>query len=269
MTLIELCEPLMQYMCRVNRSAHKGLPMDPAQVRADVRQLMQEIATKAQRAGMSENFERTRKALHTFIDATVMGVGGLLGTQWKAMRLEPESAMQDFFDQVEKALGDPDDDATERLAVYYHCIGLGLVGPHAEDTEALRRMMAKMQARLRGRMDVDPAARICPEAYEALNTSNLIEPPARSMIPMVIALVGTVIVLAVANVLFFRHASSDLSSALTDIASSTAGKPAAASQTPAAQPAPATQSAPTTQAASATQNTPAPTGTPAPGSDKK
>jgi type VI protein secretion system component VasF len=223
MTLIELCEPLMQYMCRVNRSAHKGLPMDPAQVRADVRQMMQEIATKAQRAGMAENFEKTRKALHTFIDATVMGVGGLLGQQWKAMRLEPEGALQEFFAQVEAALGDPDDDATERLAVYYHCIGLGIAGQGPEDTEGLRRMMAKMQARLRGRMEVDPSARICPEAYESLNTANLIEPPARSMAPMAIALVGTVIVLAVANLLFFRHSSADLSTALQEISGSTRG----------------------------------------------
>ncbi len=221
MTLIELCEPLMQFMCRVNRSAHKGLPMDPAQVRADVRQMLQEIATKAQRAGMSENFEKSRKAIHTFIDATVIGVGGLLGQQWKAMRLEPEGALQDFFAQVEAALGDPTDEATDRLAVYYHCIGLGMAGATTEDTESLRRMMAKMQARLRGRMDVDPSARICPEAYECLNTANLIEPPARSLAPMAIALVGTVVVLAVANVLFFRHSSADLSTALKDIAGTT------------------------------------------------
>lgn len=224
MAMIELCEPLLQYLCRVNRSARKGLPMDTAQVRGDVKQLLSELQTKAQKADEGEQATRIKRPLHWLIDAVVIGAGGPTGAQWKNMRLEPEDdGGESFFAEVEKDLADPGDAATERLAVYYHCIGLGFVGKHAEDTDMLRRVMAKMQARLRGTVEVDKTARMCPEAYEKVNTANLIEPPSRSMVPIVIALVGTLLVLAAANVFFYRSSSQELSRALTDITGSLGG----------------------------------------------
>ena len=47
MNLQELCEPLFQYMCRLNRSARKGGAYDMGQVRTETKGLLDEIKTRA------------------------------------------------------------------------------------------------------------------------------------------------------------------------------------------------------------------------------
>ena len=43
MTLLELCEPLFQYVCRLNRSARKGATPDEETVRADLQKILADI----------------------------------------------------------------------------------------------------------------------------------------------------------------------------------------------------------------------------------
>ena len=47
MTLLELCEPLFQYVCRLNRSARKGGSYEPTRVRAEIDALFEEAKAKA------------------------------------------------------------------------------------------------------------------------------------------------------------------------------------------------------------------------------
>ena len=39
MTLLELCEPLFQYMCRLNRLARSGSALEMDQVRNDIKKI--------------------------------------------------------------------------------------------------------------------------------------------------------------------------------------------------------------------------------------
>src|SRR3954451_8324201 len=47
MTPLDLCEPLFQYVCRVNRSARKNIVYDIEQVRSEIRALLEDIRIKS------------------------------------------------------------------------------------------------------------------------------------------------------------------------------------------------------------------------------
>jgi type VI protein secretion system component VasF len=134
-----------------------------------------------------------------------------------------------FWDLLEDALKDPSDGATQRLAVFYVCIGLGFTGLYTGQPDYIRRKMLEISARLRGQIDADQAARICPDSYENVDSRNLTQPPNRSVTGLVIALVALTCVLLVAYVQMFRHASQQLSGSLTTIQKTheNAGKPGA------------------------------------------
>jgi hypothetical protein len=77
--------------------------------------------------------------------------------------------------------------------------------------------MMEIFARLRGRLDADAAARLCPESYQNVNTADLIQPPGRSLVMIAIALVGLVVVLFATNAYLYRSSSSELRESLTEI----------------------------------------------------
>ena len=46
-----------------------------------------------------------------------------------------------FFDLLDETLNDPSDEATERLKIFYTCLGLGFSGWYAGQSEYLRGKM--------------------------------------------------------------------------------------------------------------------------------
>jgi type VI secretion system protein ImpK len=139
--------------------------------------------------------------------------------QWRDIAQERNELAGDekFFDLLEETLKDKSEAATERLGVFYTCLGLGFTGWYNGQPEYLRKKMSEILSRMRGRMDADGAGRFCPEAYEHVNTSDLIEPPGRSLVGIAIALVGLAVVLFVANIVMYRSSSTRLNEALTTI----------------------------------------------------
>jgi type IV/VI secretion system ImpK/VasF family protein len=219
MTLLELCEPLFQLVCRTNRSVRKNVAVDAAGLRAEIKQLMKEMREKASRERLTDQFEKIELALIYFMDSMILENGGALAKGWDAIQKERGKMVGDdqFWDLLDETLADTTEAATERLTVFYHCVGLGFTGAYNGQNDVLKRYMSKMQARVRSAMDVDQSARLSPEAYEHVNTANLITPAGRSMVPIIIALVGTVLVMLAANVYFFKKSSSDLAQAIKTI----------------------------------------------------
>ena len=69
MTLLELCEPLFQYACRINQRATLGDHPDPVQVEADVEGILTSMRNKASKtAGLIEQYKRVELPLIFFID---------------------------------------------------------------------------------------------------------------------------------------------------------------------------------------------------------
>jgi type VI protein secretion system component VasF len=133
-----------------------------------------------------------------------------------------------FFDLLDETLADPSQGATERLSVFYTCIGLGFTGWYTGQPEFLRKKQMEIAARIRSMMEVDEASRICPEAYENVDTSDLIQPPGAKLMWISVCLIGMAVVIVVADFFLFRTTASDLLAAIQKINDHEATAPTAA-----------------------------------------
>lgn len=221
MTLAEACEPLFQYVCRLNRSARKGAAMDMAPVRAEIKAALADCKSRAAAVlkGTPGEWEKAEVVLLYFIDFMVKASRLPWARDWKELAHERGllAGDEDFFDELDKTLQDPSDAATERLGVFYTCTGLGFTGWFAGDPAKLRQYMAQMASRLRGTMDADRAAKICPEAYENINTADLVEPPSRKIVAVVIVLIGLGVTVAATNIVLLQAKKRQMRQALDTI----------------------------------------------------
>lgn len=222
MTLLELCEPLFQYVSRLNRSARKGGHHEYNHVRAEIKALFEEMKSKsAADANLLAQYEKIEEVLVFFVDSMIAESGLPFSRDWHQNRLAYENKElagdEKFFDLLEETLNDSSKAATERLAVFYTCIGLGFTGFYAGQPDYLRRKMLDCKSRIRDMMDMDEFARICPQTYEHTDTRDFVEPPGKKLLGIAIALVGLIVVLFVANLFLFKSASKKLGESLDNI----------------------------------------------------
>jgi type VI secretion system protein ImpK len=218
MTLVEVCEPLLQYVCRLNRVGRKGGRVDYATVRMELKAIFADMKAKADAAGgLAGPYMEVEQVLVFFTDSMILN--SKLPPGWKPLSHERgELGFEEkFWDLLEDTLKDPGESATQRLAVFYTCIGLGFTGLYTGQPDYIRRKMLEISARLRGMIDADQAARICPESYENVDTRNLTQPPNRSVMGLVIVLVVMVGVLLVAYVQLFKDSSRRLGESLDEV----------------------------------------------------
>jgi type VI protein secretion system component VasF len=227
MTLLELSEPLFQYICRLSRSARKGVRVDPGTVRNEVKAILGDMRSRAMadRALVSQ-FEKIELVYLFFVDFMVRECLGTAAKSWPELAAERKELAGDerFFDMLDETLKEPGDAAAERLVIYYVCIGLGFTGWYTGQPEYLRKKMLEISSRIRHLMDSDQIAKICPEAYENVNTANLVEPPGRRLVGVGIVVVGLLFVVFAANIALYYHSKSQLTSALDAIAGAVRGK---------------------------------------------
>jgi type IV/VI secretion system ImpK/VasF family protein len=220
MTLLELCDPLFQYICRFNRSARKGGHHDLHQVRQEVKAMLAEMKGKAaSQPGMSTQFEKIDIVLMFFVDFMIKSSPISNAGEWQELAFERKELAGDekFFDLLEETLADRSEQANERLSIFYTCMGLGFTGWYTGQPEYLRKKMLECSTRIRGLIDTDQSSRICPESYENVDTSDLVQPPSASLVGIGIALLGLIIVLFIANAYMYRSSSSELTKALDGI----------------------------------------------------
>jgi type IV/VI secretion system ImpK/VasF family protein len=220
-TLVECCEPLFQFVCRLNRSARKGVSPDAAQVKTEAKQVLAECKTRATKEGKQEGFDKVEIILVYFLDSMIRSSALPFARQWQDLAAErgQMAGDEDFFDQLDTTLRDNSEQATERLAVFYTCIGLGFVGWYAGQPEVLKKKMLELSSRLRGQMDADRAARICPEAYERVNTSDLVQPPARKVVGVGIVLIGLALTMFAANIALYLDRQGSMKASLREVLS--------------------------------------------------
>ena len=229
MTLLELSEPLFQYMCRMSRSARKGVRVEPATVRNEVKAILGDMRSRAMadRALVSQ-YEKIELVYLFFVDFMVRDCLGPAAKGWQELAAERKELAGDerFFDMLDETLKEPGEAAAERLVIYYVCIGLGFTGWYTGQPEFLRKKMLEISSRIRHVMDADQVARICPEAYENVNTSNLVEPPGRRLVGVGIVVVGLLLVVFAANVSLYLHSKRRMTAALDQIVETVRGTPA-------------------------------------------
>lgn len=218
MTLVEVCEPLFQHLCQLNYSCRKGAKYDFMQARKDIEDLLSEIKTKTQSdAGLVGLYDdRMELALIFFVDNFISTSSLPFNHEWSDNRIAYERSPAvmtgdaDFFHYFDAVLADKSEGATQKLAVYYTCVGLGMTGEYSDRPEVLRRKMLEASRRLNNVMDTKVSARICPDADEHINTDNLIPPPVKSPVVMTIALVGLVVTFFIAFGVLYQNTVKQL-----------------------------------------------------------
>jgi type IV/VI secretion system ImpK/VasF family protein len=232
MTLVELCEPLFQHVCRLNRGARKGVSPDAAQARAEIKAIFADLRSRASsEPGLSEAYGRIEIVVMYFADSMIRESRLAFARDWQELAREQGKAAGDeeFFDELDRTLAEPDSDsARQRLTVFYTCMGLGFTGWYTGNHEHLRKKMNELASRLLGTIDADKAARVCPEAYESVNTADLVEPPSRKLLGVGILFGGLALAVFAANAVLYLENKGVLTRAVSEVArQAETGRPAA------------------------------------------
>jgi type IV/VI secretion system ImpK/VasF family protein len=215
MKLLELTEPLFQCICRLNRMARMAASIDYDTARAEIVELLARMAERStQDHRLAEQYERVEPALVYFVDSIIAESKLPFAAEWHAHRLAFErgelAGDEVFFILLEETLEEKGDEAAERLAVYYTCLGLGFRGWLAGQPEKLRRTMASVAVRIRSQIESSSSSRLCPAAYAHTNHANLPLPVAPRLIGLAIVAVGLLLVVGIANIRMYNTAAGVL-----------------------------------------------------------
>jgi hypothetical protein len=239
--LLQLCEPLFHYVCFLNRSARKGGGVfDQSYVKGELRQIFADMKSGAAAdPHLASQYEKVELPLLFFVDAMVKYSKLPFALDWEDLAYERNELAGEskFFELLDRTLAERSEPAAERLAVYYTCLGLGFTGAYTGNAVDLRKKMLEISSRIRGLVDLNTQGRVCPEAYEHVDTRNLIEPPARSLGGIAIALVGLVVVLLVTNYVLYKQNTEDLAESLKRISAADPSQAQAGPQPPGTGPA--------------------------------
>ena len=220
MTLLELCEPLFQYMCRINRLARSGSALEMDQVRNDIKKIFEAMKAESLNiAALTSQYEKIELPLLFFVDFTIKESKLIFAYDWYELGRERNELAGDekFFDLLDENLEDTSDAATERLVIFYTCIGLGFTGVYTGQPESIKRLMSKISARISGMIDADEKSFICPEAYENIDTRDFVEPPSTRLVGIGITLIGLIVVWSIAYFCLLKWTLDDVSNSLDTI----------------------------------------------------
>ncbi len=222
MKLLELYEDLFQYICRLNRVARTPAQPEYARVRSEIKDLVEQVLRNAATdVRLLNQAKRLELPMIFFIDYLVCTSRLKFAVQWAENRLAKErnelAGDERFFDLLEEDLKDTSEEAAERLAIYYVCLGLGFMGMYQGQPEQLRRYMEQIFPRVRQWIDSDPRTKISEEAYRFTDTRVLTEPPSNKIILVAIAFVFLSLSVMVAFYALYANSVSELKVSVTRI----------------------------------------------------
>jgi type IV/VI secretion system ImpK/VasF family protein len=222
MKLLELYEELFQYLCRMNRVARTQAHPEFARVRVEIKDLLEKVTRAAAADGrLSNQVRKLELPMLFFVDNIVCTSRLKFAAQWADGRLASErnelAGDERFFDFLEEDLKDTSEEAAERLAVYYVCLGLGFTGMYLGQPDQIRRYMDQMFPRIRQWIDSDPRTKISEEAYQNTDTRVLTEPPSNKIILVAMAFLFLSLSTLFIYYALYGRAVQELNSAVTVI----------------------------------------------------
>ena len=141
--------------------------------------------------------------------------------QWNQNRLAYErnelAGDEKFFDLLDEDMKDPSDEASERLAVFYICVGLGFTGIYFKQPEFLRKTMFTIAPRIKRWIDADEAAKICPDAYEGVDSRDLTEPPSKKVLVVSLVFASLIAAALFSYIWLYHRSASELTSSFDAI----------------------------------------------------
>jgi type IV/VI secretion system ImpK/VasF family protein len=195
---------------------------DYAVVRSEIKGVFEDMAAKANTDGrLAQQYRRMELPLIFFVDSMIAESSLSFAAEWNQNRLafdrQELAGDEKFFDLLEEAERDPSDDASERLAVFYICLGLGFTGIYFRQPEFLRKTMLQIAPRIRHMVENDQSARICPEAYENVDSRDLVQPPGARLVFLAWLFGGFVLAVIVAYFVMYCQASSNLNHSIDEV----------------------------------------------------
>jgi type IV/VI secretion system ImpK/VasF family protein len=223
--LLDLYEPLFQKVCELRRLGPRGLESFVT-ARARIKDLLAEIKASASKAAhLAEQTSKLERAVVFFVDGRLITSEVPFVQQWRtnllAVHLYGNQAggNVEFFRMLAKDLEDQSSAATERLAVYWVCLGLGFRGPYKNDLKAFEALLDKLQSRIErlGIMETDLKARICKDAYFCDTRNVQGEREKFRMILWGLVFVGFLVCIYLVNREVFKSAARDLVGSVDEI----------------------------------------------------
>lgn len=222
-TLLDIYEPVFQYVCMLSRVAKSGKKsIECSAIRQTVIPMLETAKQKSEQDHLlAFQVKKLELPIIFFLDSMIAESGLKCAAEWHAKRLaytrSELAGDEKFFDLLDETLADPSAEATERLVIFYVCIGLGFTGWYATQPEYLRRKMETLAKRISGTIDGTHAQRICPEAYQYLDTRNLIDPPSTKIGAIALAFVALCIVVIAVNFYLYLAGSAAFRHSLDEI----------------------------------------------------
>ena len=225
MTPLELCEPILTKVCVLNRLGRKqGSLLTYDHLRLEIEQLFGAVRNSAEADPVLKGqWQKLELPMIFFVDSMISESGLALAATWNRNRLAYDrkelAGDEKFFDLMDETLNDASDEASQRLVVFYTCVGLGFTGWYAGQSEYLRGKMLDVSQRIRAAMETDKTVRICPETYLNVDTRDLVQPPAARLGGIAIVFAGLCLIVVTVEAFLFHAASLSLTDSLTAIGS--------------------------------------------------
>ena len=223
MNPLELCEPIFTRICILNRlGRQQGGLLSYDQLRLEIEQLFAEVRNSAETdPTLRMHWQKLEQPMTFFVDSMISESGLAVAATWNRSRLAYDrkelAGDEKFFDLLDETLNDPSDEASQRLLVFYTCLGLGFTGWYTGQPEYLRGKMLDISQRIRTAMETDKTARICPESYLNVDTRDLVQPPASKLGGIAIVFAGLCLIVVIVEAYLFHAASLSLTDSLTAI----------------------------------------------------
>lgn len=223
MKLLELYEPLFQYICRLNRMARSQSQPDMGRVRSEIKGLFEEVnRTVAGDVSLLNQVRELERPMVFFVDNLIVGSRLNFASQWASKRLASEwnelAGDERFFvDFMEKDLTDPSEEAAQRLAVYYVCLSLGFTGMYQGQSDQIRKYMEQIFPRIRQWVDSDPRTKISEQAYAFTNTQVLTQPPGEKLVLLLLVFIFLGLCVLMLSYGLYYKASTDMNHAIGEI----------------------------------------------------
>ena len=183
MNALRLYEPLLLYVCKVNRLVRNGVPLSFGQVRGEVLGLLGEADAKAEDDPVLRDYHRALRAPVTYFIDDLFAQGRYsFASRWHENRLgyvkDGLAGDEAFFDYLDEAIRKPPSEAlSEQLLVYYTCLGLGFEGFYFNQPDRLRQYMKALEPAVRHYLVDDGVPRLVPQAYEYTDQRDFVRPP--------------------------------------------------------------------------------------------
>jgi type IV/VI secretion system ImpK/VasF family protein len=165
-----------------------------------------------------------------FVDSIIAESQLSYRDHWHENRLAAErgelAGDDKFFDMLDACLADASEEATERLVIFFTCLGLGFTGKYVGDPLQIDTRLQRVAHRIQRRwLARDFEKRLTPQCYQHTDKSNLPKPSRDSVWAIVIVALFGLVTLVGAYVYSYNSSVKGLRTLVEKIAAAPAKSP--------------------------------------------